>query len=283
MRAAASSTARGSPSRRRLSSATASALAGDSSKRASAAWARTTNSWTAGIAAKLATVQDASSAPGTGKGRTSTTCSRRSRSGSRLVARTVRLGTSRQQSVEVRRGGQQMLQVVHHQQDRPLPEERRQRCEGILRRLLAHPHHPGDRRHHQSGIGQRRQIHEPDAIREALRHLLRGGNRQARLADASGADQRQQANVVLGEEAADEGQLVLAPDQSRRLRREMHGDAGRGGGRHGAPSVVRGPRCDHAGGWSEAGGRSGHHPGGKLPQRRHLCRNDSDGYMRSPA
>jgi hypothetical protein len=35
------------------------------------------------------------------------------------------VGDSRQQSVEVRRGGQQVLQVVDHQQDRLLPEERR--------------------------------------------------------------------------------------------------------------------------------------------------------------
>ena len=132
--------------------------------------------------------------------------------------------TSRR-GVEVRRGGQQVLQVVHHQQDRPLPEERRQRSDPAP--AARAPHHPGDRRHHQGGIGERRQIDEPDAIGEALRHLLRGGNRQARLADATGPDQRQQAHVVLGEEAADEGQLVLLVDQPRRLRREMHGGSWR--------------------------------------------------------
>ena len=100
----------------------------------------------------------------------------------------------------------------------------------MLRGLLGHPHHAGDRRDHQGGIGERRQIDEPDAIGEALRHLLRGGQRQTRLADAAGADQRHQAHVVLGEEAAEEGQLILPPDQPRRLGREMDGDAGRGRG-----------------------------------------------------
>ena len=164
-------------------------------------------------------------------------------SGSRLVARTVSLGTPASRGVEVCRGGQQVLQVVHHQQDRPRPEERRQRCKRDPAPAARAPHHPGDRRHHQGGIGERRQIDEPDAIGEALGHLLRGGNRQAGLADATGTDQRQQAHVVLGEEAADEGQLVLPVDQPRRLRREMDGDAGRGGGSHGEPSVARRPRC----------------------------------------
>ena len=123
----------------------------------------------------------------------------------------------------------------------------------MLRRLLGHPHHPGDRRDHQGRIGERRQIDEPDAIGEALRHLRRGGQRQTSLADAAGADQRHQAHVVLGEEAAEEGQLIFPPDQPRRLGREMDGDAGRGGGRHGDPSVARRPRSDLAGGWSAMG------------------------------
>ena len=230
MRAAASSTARGSPSRRRLSSATASALAGDSSKPASAAWARATNSWTAGVAARLATVQAAGCGPGTGKAWTSKRCSRRSRSGSRLVARIVRFGLSRSRASRSAAAASRCSRLSTTSKTDRSPRNVDQRFAGILRRLLAHPHHAGDRRHDQGGIGQRRQIDEPDPIGEALCYLLRGGNRQARLADAAGADQRQQAHVVLGEEAAEEGQLILPPDQPRRLGREMHREAGRGGG-----------------------------------------------------
>jgi hypothetical protein len=164
------------------------------------------------------------------------------------------VGDPRQQGIEVRRGGQQALQVVEHEQDRPLPEECRQRFAGILAPLRAPPDDAGDRGQHQGGIGQRRQIDEPDAIGEALRHLLRGGNGQAGLADAPGTDQRQQAHVVLGEEAAHEGQLILPPDQLRRLGREMHREAGRGESRHGKPPVTRRARCGRVGGWSEAGG-----------------------------
>ena len=93
------------PSSRRLSSATAAALVGDSSKRASAAWARTTNSWTAGIAAKLATVQDG--ALGAGHRQGPHLDHLLPPQSQRLAARGQdrEVGARRQQRVEVRRGG----------------------------------------------------------------------------------------------------------------------------------------------------------------------------------
>jgi hypothetical protein len=127
---------------------------------------------------------------------------------------------ARQQRVQGRDGGQQMLQIVQHQHDRLLPEERRQRRERVLSGLLAHAHDARDRRQSQAGIGQRRQIDEPDPIGIALRHLLGDGDGQPGLAHPTRSGQRQQANLLLGQEGAEEGQLVLPINQPGRLGRE---------------------------------------------------------------
>jgi hypothetical protein len=141
-----------------------------------------------------------------------------------------------QRGVEIRRGSQQMLQVVQHQQDRLLPEECRQRREGVLAGKLAHAYDARDRRQSQAGIGQRREIDEPDPIGIALRHLLGDGDGQPGLAHPTRSGQGQQANLLLGQEGAEEGQLVLAVDQPGRLGRQLGRDAGHGGGLHRDPS-----------------------------------------------
>jgi hypothetical protein len=88
-RAAVSSIARGSPPSRRTTAATASALISSRTKAGSAALARRTNSSTAGLRTRS---RIASPASGAGRGRTGQICSADSRSGSRLVARTRKLG-----------------------------------------------------------------------------------------------------------------------------------------------------------------------------------------------
>ena len=236
MRAAASSTARGSPSRRRLSSATASALAGDSSKsRPRPEHAPRTIGWRA---------------PPSGWRRSRTHDPRRAPAGPhldhllpaqleglRLVARTVSLGSPASKASSLRRPPAAVPGCR--------PPARQTAPRGTSSALQAnaapaarHPHHPGDRRDHQGRIGERRQIDEPDAIGEALatcaaRPAPDESCRRHRGRSASAGARRP------GRGGCGEGQLVLAPDQSRRLRREMNGDAGRARGRHGDPSVAR--------------------------------------------
>ena len=119
------------------------------------------------------------------QGWTSTTCSRRRCSGSRLVARTVSLETPASRASRSAAAASRCSRLsTTSKTDRSRGTS--SALQGDPAPAARAPHHPGDRRHDGSGIGERRQIDEPDAIGEALRHLLRGGNRQSRLADATG-------------------------------------------------------------------------------------------------
>ena len=68
-----------------------------------------------------------------------------------------------------------------------------------------------------------REIDVRDPAREAAVQRPRGFEREPRLADAAGADECQQANVVASEQRADLGQLALAADRRVRRRRERRG------------------------------------------------------------
>jgi hypothetical protein len=69
----------------------------------------------------------------------------------------------------------------------------------------------GDGRQHEPGVAQRRQIHEPDPVRVSLGGLAGDSEREPRLSDSAGADDRHQAGV--GEEPKQVDELFLAPDQ----------------------------------------------------------------------
>ncbi len=114
MRAAASSMARGSPSRRRTISTTSATLSGPRANPGRAAMARSTKSRAAGASAASAAPAPSS---GMASGRTRHTCSPGSPSTSRLVARMVTSGHQlRSRSDERGDGGSQMLAVVENQQ-----------------------------------------------------------------------------------------------------------------------------------------------------------------------
>ena len=138
-----------------------------------------------------------------------------------------------------------MLEVVQQQQAHAITQERRQGLGQVLPGHFAHAHHAGDRRHHQGGIDQRRQVDKPDPVGEVLPHALRGGDGQAGLADPTRSGQGQQADLLAGEEGAEARQLLLPVDQPRRLRRERvrvavsrrrDGDQGRGAAEWGGQS-----------------------------------------------
>jgi len=78
-----------------------------------------------------------------------------------------------------------------------------------------------DRRHHDLGIGNRRERDEEDAVR-ALVHQLRAGlEREPGLARAPRPGERHQAHAVPPQELVDLGHLPLAADEGRRLDREV--------------------------------------------------------------
>ena len=103
-------------------------------------------------------------------------------SGSRLVARIRSCGQARSRRVGQQRAGvDQVLAVVQHQQQllgragasASVSSERPPR-------LLAHAERRGDRLGHQRRVGQRRQLHQPDAVGVGRQRLA--GELQARAA-----------------------------------------------------------------------------------------------------
>ena len=78
--------------------------------------------------------------------------------------------------------------------------------------MLAQAERLRDRRHDELPVADRRERDEEDAVSELLDHLGGGLEREARLAGAAGARERQQADVV-GQERLQLLELVVAPDQ----------------------------------------------------------------------
>ena len=99
-----------------------------------------------------------------------------------------------------------------------------------------------DRRHHQRGIDQWRQIDEPHPIGELRQRTLGGGDGQPGLPNASRARQRQGC-VMIGEEGAKSRHLHITPDQGRRLGRQI---VQRG-------SIASGDVENLQGGWERSG------------------------------
>jgi hypothetical protein len=88
---------------------------------------------------------------------------------------------------------------------------------------LAYVQCVGDGRPHERRIGQRREVDEPDPVRNVERERRGGRDRQSGLADATGAGQGEQPHLLLAEQGEGQTDLVLASDQSRRLGRQVGG------------------------------------------------------------
>jgi hypothetical protein len=95
----------------------------------------------------------------------------------------------------------------------------RQRHRERTRRLLAHPENVGDSLWNEGGIGERRQLDQPDAITEPLEHGLRNLEAQPGLAHARCTDESDQA--LRAEERRDLNDLALAADEARQVRRQV--------------------------------------------------------------
>ena len=79
----------------------------------------------------------------------------------------------------------QVLAIVEHQQEALGPQLGGQRVFAGPARLLPDAKAVHHRRHQQPGVGERRQLHQPDAVREVVDQLRGGLQGQPRLAGAS--------------------------------------------------------------------------------------------------
>jgi hypothetical protein len=89
-----------------------------------------------------------------------------------------------------------VLTIVQHQQQVPLLELIDQRGQEWAMRLLPQAQRLRYRLPHQGRVGQRGQIYQPHALRVRAYQLLGHGQRQARLAHATGAGQRHQPGSI---------------------------------------------------------------------------------------
>jgi hypothetical protein len=157
-----------------------------------------------------------------------------------------------------------VLAVVQHQQQAPGPQRRRERLEQRPPGLLADPRGRGGRLGHQRGVGQGRQLHQPDAVRVRRPQGPRRLERQAGLAHAPGAGQRHQARAGgrPGQQPRHLGPLRLPADEGGQRRRQV---PRRGGGR--PPRPRRWDQAEPAaGGVGGSGGPRGRRGRGQEPR-----------------
>ncbi len=122
---------------------------------------------------------------------------------------------------EFRAGLQEVLAVIQNNQESPIPEYVDQRLDQGTTRFLLDAEHGRHRLRHEPRVGDRRQLDEPHAVREFVHEIGGDLQRQARLADAAGAHQRQQWRA--GQQRRDFGLLTLAADERRQLLRQVVG------------------------------------------------------------
>jgi len=101
------------------------------------------------------------------------------------------------------------------------------------------------------GFGNWGEIDEGDPIAEVVHDIGRRRDRQAGLANATGAGQGQQPNTGITQQRDDGGQLLVAGNQGRQQGREVRSGAGRERNRRherqGRGAQFRRRVCGHAG------------------------------------
>ena len=119
--------------------------------------------------------------------------------------------------------GQELLQVVQHQQLLVLGQVVAQHIGDGPTRHLRDPDGGGDHAAHEGHVADRGQLHERHAVTEPIPHVRRHGHREARLAGPAGTRQRDHPGAL--EEAGHGRHLALAADEGRqRLRQVRLGD-----------------------------------------------------------
>jgi hypothetical protein len=174
---------------------------------------------------------------------------RRHREG--LLAVEVEDGPARDEHREVGRGGEQvadqrggrqhLLEVVEDQQQGPPAKVPLHALGHRPVARLAHAEGLRDRRGDEVGVADRSEGDEGDTGDEVRGEGLGHPQGQARLADAAGAGQGQEADAVVTEQGADRGGLAFPPDQRRQRNGEVGGGRGRRCG-HRVPRLCAGGR-----------------------------------------
>ena len=122
--------------------------------------------------------------------------------------------TRLQQRDQVRRGIREVLQVVEHQQPLPVAQVVSHGLLGGEGDIGADAHGVGDGGRSDGGIADRRQRDEPD--RDAAgADVLRDPQGEARLADTSGSDQREQARRRPADQAGARVEIARSPNEGR--------------------------------------------------------------------
>ena len=133
----------------------------------------------------------------------------------------ARRARSRDRSASAATGLQDVLAVIEDQQQLLALEPLRNRLVDPAALLLAHAQRLGDDAGDQFRIADRREVDEPHAIGIAIEQLRADLHRQPRLANATRANQREQAVTV--EQFFDLGDVVLAADEAGGLNRKIVG------------------------------------------------------------
>ena len=132
----------------------------------------------------------------------------------------LEMGTRSQEVLDLRSSVGYLLEVVQDQQQVFVAQRQ---LEAVEQRdapaLLAYAQGASNLRGDQSRVTDRRQVHQDRAVAHRRRQLHGSLQREAGLARACRAGQREQSDVVARQLLAHQANLVLATDQRRRLRR----------------------------------------------------------------
>ena len=216
IREAAISMPSGSPSRRRQISATASTSSATSLYPGRTRAARSTKRRIASFASASST---AAPAPGRGNGGTGNSCSPATRNGARLVATIVESRRRLQEAGQQWSGGHHLLDVVDDHGQGARCEEGAQ--PGLERRATARhePERRGEDGRDELRIVDGLERHEPGAVVEAARLATQELDREARLACAPRADERDQPVRV--QQPGEGVELHVATDEGRQSRGQV--------------------------------------------------------------
>ena len=124
------------------------------------------------------------------------------------------LGTRPQQPLGERRASvDQVLAVIQHEQERPGAQVLRQSSRERSATPFMEAEHQGHRLRHHGRVDQRRQFHQPDAVRVPWQDIGRNVQGEPRLPDPRRAGQGQEPRGP--QQAGDLGLLVLTADKTR--------------------------------------------------------------------
>jgi hypothetical protein len=120
------------------------------------------------------------------------------------------------EAVDLGRGGEDLLEVVEHQQETPTSQAVDDWIEERPSGDISNADHLGDGRQDQCRIGDRRQIDEPGAVLEPMQQFDGHLEPDSGFTGPARAHQRHEADVGSVEQRTDGAHLPLSPDQRRR-------------------------------------------------------------------